>query len=331
MSPLAGPSLSALLVAVGLLLGARPARAQDMNLALPRLSTEPGCTSCAPDVDAWRSLMSQLGVGLITPLLTPAATGGPRGVHLAFDTSYSGISHLQPFWRRGVEGNQAGALEAQRVDSILTWGRLSVRKGLPFGLELGGSLGYQIRTSHVAVGGEVRWAILEGSREDALGWVPDLAVRGAVQALVGGSGFRMVAPSAELILSKPLLRGSVVQLSPFAAAQWAHLVTNSGTVDLTPGTSSFETCDPDPSTPVVGGPSPPACRGDDTDLANNVIFPRLRSSRWRAILGAELRYRIFALAATFSIDVLEPSAADGSLPADLPRQWRVTVGASASL
>ena len=56
----------------------------------------------------------------------------------------------------------------------------------------------------------------------------------------------------------------------------------------------------------------------------------LRSTRVRLFAGSQVRYEWFALTAAFSFDLLAPSDLDESLPSDLPRQWRVDVGAGVS-
>lgn len=313
-------------LAVVLSLAPGVAEGQDMNLALSRLSTEPGCgADCEADVGAWRSLATQLAGGAMLPMLAPAATGGPRSLEIGVETSLVGIANGAEYWRLGAEGAEVGAERAASVDSVLTWGRVAVRKGLPFGLSVGGSVGHQLRTSYVALGVEARWALFEGFR-DGLGILPDVAVRGAVQTLVGTDGFSLTMPSVGLVLSKPVVIGRTVELSPFLAGEWVMVVADSGLIDLSPATGAFDDCRPNPAVPT-----PPTCTGSGAEQGSNVVFPRLRSSRWRASAGLRVRVQAVMVSAAFAFDVLRPSDADGSLPAELDRQWQVQVGAGLAL
>lgn len=315
-------------VTLAVVLGLAPGvvAAQDMNLALSRLSTEPGCTAgCVADGESWQRLITQLAGGAVLPMLTPAATGGPRSFEIGLETSFVGIANGQGYWSLGVEGAQAGVERAASVDSVLTWGRVVVRKGLPFGLSVGGSVGHQLRTSYVALGVEARWALFEGFR-DGLGVLPDVAVRGAVQTLVGTDGFSLTMPSVGLVMSKPVVIGRTVELSPFLSGEWVFVVADSGLIDLSPETGAFGDCSPNPAVP-----SPPQCTGAGAEQASNVVFPRVRSSRWRASAGLRLRVQAVMLSAAFAFDVVRPSDADTSLPGDLDRQWQVQVGAGLAL
>jgi hypothetical protein len=358
-------------LAFAIVLAASSARAQDMNISLSRLSfrNEPwtdtnmngepdpgefmdfngdgdldGCAGArggaperCPDEDAWRRVMTQFTGAMIPPILTPAGTRGVRGIYVGFETWITGIDNGEDYWHRAVEGDGIGVTDGRSrfVDSVLVWGRFNVRKGLPFGFELGANISYLANTTYWAPGLEIRWALFEGFRE-GVGWIPDLAVRAAVQTLVGDGEFNATVPTVDLILSEPFVIANSIEVIPYIAGQAAFVFADTELVDLTPETSAFSECDPDPRTPDPTGTtgpsgSPPNCRGDGTELNDNVVFPSIRTVRWRVGGGLQLRYEWFTLLGTFMFDAITPSEADGELPQGLPRQWQVDLGAGFTL
>ena len=318
------------------------ASAQRMDLALSRLRV-PAVegTACSPtfgaglsrefcdDEPAWDSLMTQFGASLIPPLLTPARTTGVRGFYVGLESFITGIDANEDYWRRGTEGDSMTTDRNRFVDGVLGWGRVSLRKGLPFGFELGANVGYLVNTSYWTLGVEVRWAIMEGFRvgQDGAGWLPDVAVRGAVQTLVGDSELNVTVPSVDLTISKPFVIGDVFWLTPYVSGQLSWIFADTELVDLTPERDQFTECDPDPMPPTDGSGSPPYCRGNPTDFNHSVVFDPVRSMRARLAVGAQARYEWFTLTGAFAFDLLTPHELDSSLPTALPRQWRVDIGA----
>jgi hypothetical protein len=304
---------------------AAPASAQSMNVSLSRLSTEGPSGGRIQDPRAYRSVMTQLAGSMIPPILSPPQTRGSRALYLGVETWLTGIDDdpvTGGYWYRAAEGDVRGADRAARVNGVLTWGRFSVRKALPFGFEVGANIGALLDTSYATLGLEVRWALFEGFR-DGIGWIPDVAVRGAVQTLVGDDEFNLTIPSVELMLGQPFTLGDELDVTPYVAGQWALVVAESELVDLSPGTGAFEACDPDPADPVPGLRCP--------EVGDNVVFPSLRSSRWRLGFGAQVRWRVLAITGAVAFDLLRPHDADGSLDPVLPRQWQVDIGVGLQL
>lgn len=331
-----------------------------MDLALSRLtvpaSDEPGSLCpmmrvgpdgmvypqevCQDDV-SWRSLATQFTGALIPPMLTPARTRGPRSFYFGLDTSITGIDANATYWHRGTEGTGSGgtgiAGENRQVDGVLAWTRLTVRKALPFGFELGTNIGYLVNTSYWALGVEIRWALLEGwlTRD---WYVPDIAVRGSVQTLVGDAEFNATVATVDLTISNSIVIGDAFELSPFLAGQLSWTFADTELVDLTPSTSAFSTCNPNPATPT--GPTS-LCRGTGMDYNHNAVFPSIRTMRPRAIFGVQGRYEVFTLTGAFSFDLLAPHETDSALAQHNPttgavlsdstqRQWRLDIGVGLS-
>ncbi len=295
------------------------------------------------DDDAYRRVMTQFAGSMMPPILTPAGTRGVRGIYVGFETWITNIdtgsaTTTGDAWHRAVEGD-GGSADVRRsrfVDTVLAWGRLNVRKGLPFGFELGTSLAYLANTSYFALGAEIRWALFEGFRTE-FGWIPDVAIRGAVQTLVGDGEFNVTVPSFDLLLSEPFVVANTVEIVPTLALQVAFPFVDSELVDLDPETTAFTECSPDPSTPTSG--SPPYCRVNGTELNDNIVFPSLRSMRWRFGAGLQIRYEWFTMMGSFLIDLLPPGDpfldddfnGDDRIPNDLGRQWQIDLGVGLSL
>lgn len=299
------------------------------------------------DDDAWRRLATEFTGALIPPLLTPARTRGPRSFYVGVEGFITGISSGDTLggsaWRRGTEGNQpSGVAENRFAESALGWSRLNIRKALPFGFDLGTNIGYLSGTSYWTLGLEIRWAILEGwqSRD---WWVPDIAIRGAVQTLVGDAEFNATAVAVDLTISNAIVLGDQFELSPYLAGQLAWAFADTELVDLTPERDAFTECAPS-TTPGSAGGSPSAyasnpCTGSGADYNHNVVLPSIRTMRPRMVFGLQARYEVFALTGAFSFDLLTPSEMDSSLPQPLrdpttaalvrpgiDRQWRVDFG-----
>jgi hypothetical protein len=320
-----------------------------MDLALSRLQVPagtPGACDADPmstvgcaDNGQWRSLITEFTGALIPPMLTPARTRGPRSFYVGLDTSITGISASSHFWHFGTEGQGAGDDSNRQVDGVLAWTRLTVRKAFPFGFELGTTIGYLVNTSYWALGAELRWSILEGwlSRD----WlVPDIALRGAVQTLVGDQEFNATVGAADLSISNSIIIGDAFELTPITGGQVVWTWADSELVDLTPGTNAFATCMPSSGTPTM--PGEPSCSGSGADYNNNAVFASIRTTRARAFVGLQARYEAFTLTGMFSGDLIpvtdigwnmdmEHGLRDNSgNPLHIDRQWRIDVGAGLS-
>jgi hypothetical protein len=309
-------------VCASLLAVAGRAEAQGMNVALDRLriassdapdSTCPrtilspdgvGTTTRAfcGDNDAWQTLAEQLGTSLAPPLLTNARSHGPSGFAITTEGWITGIASDRQAWRRGTEGDATSAAEGtnRTPARVLFWQRLAIRKAFPAGLQLGTSMAHLYGTNYWALGLDVQWSLFEGFRKGPLGFLPDLAVRGAVNTMLGEPEFNLTVPSVEIVLSKPIPIAGVGTLTPFVGGQLAWILGDSELVDLTPDVD--------------------ALTGDDKN--NNFVFRQVRSTRTRLHIGFEGHYRAFVISGAVAFDVAPPPAfGPEAARVQLPRQW----------
>ena len=343
-----------------LLFGPAAVRADDMDISLARLrvatsgggALPAGCSAtgengsprdyCA-DVDGWNGLVSELGGSMIPPVLSPARTVGYGGFYVGVEGWLTPISDAGR-WHYGTEGDStagaescgpnygAGDLGCNRFPSrTLIWSRVSARKGFPFGFELGTHFASLLSTEYWAWGLEVKWALFEGFRSGIAGILPDIAVRGMVNTMVGEAEFNMTIPSVDIVISKPIAVLGAGTITPFVSGQLAWILADSELVDLTPEIDAFAECEPAPdstmttctrSTAIPGGRMP------GQDYNNNTTFPKVRATRTRLALGVQGRYEQITLSASFAFDLQEPSTGSDELTNnDLRRQIQVTAGA----
>jgi len=335
------PVVAALLGAI--LTAPASVRADDMDVALSRLRVATGgpgdlpegCSGTGdnglprafcPDNDAWHRLASQLGFAIAPPVLSPARTTGYGGFYVGLEGWISGIESAE-YWRLGTEGDESAASEGRNrfPSRTLLLSRVNVRKGFPFGFELGTSFATLLDTETWVWGLSVQWAILEGYREGLMGFVPDVAVRGMVHTMVGEPEFNLTVPSFDIVISKPLVFSRTGSVTPFVSWQLAWIFGDSELVDLTPGIDAFDECRPDPSRTMTScgrtGPIPGTSRMPGEDYNNNATFEELRATRQRLAIGVQGRYQAITLSASFAFDLAKPHEQDSDAPEGLPRQW----------
>jgi hypothetical protein len=303
---------------------------------------------CLPNNVAWANLMSELGMAIAPTAFHPARTTGFGGFALSFEATFTHINAdasaggLQ-YWHAGTRGAadpNTGKFRSENAspDSILQVYSLKARKGLPFGFELTGVLGYVGNTSLWVGGADVRWALLEGYRTGVLGYFPDIAIGSGVRTLLGASTFYLTTVGIDGQISKPLTLGDSAVLTPFLGAQRVIIFADSAAVDLTPGVDALQQCGwkgndihgaPICSNTVPGG-KPGQIDANDGDFNNTTTFTRARMHRWRGIAGIDYRYEVLHLAAEFAMDLTEPSAENANLGIVGGRQWTLSLEAGVS-
>jgi hypothetical protein len=161
---------------------AAPARAADNDIQLSGTLTR----------EDFRSLTRQLGFAASYFPLAPAAPLGLLGFDAGVEATAVRISQNSSFWQRAVQdGNPP---------SYLVIPRLHVQKGLPFNLDIGASYAAVPSTDISIIGGEIKWAVLEGGTV-----MPAVALRISGTKLFGGSEVSLETYSADLSISKGFL------------------------------------------------------------------------------------------------------------------------------
>jgi len=350
------------------LLTAGAASADPLDLALNRLSLyntrdpitgtadsfalQGGCGSslsmyarCEPDNVLFANLVNQLGGALAPGLLAPSGTVGYNGLYFAYEHSLSNINAdptdaPNAYWRRGTEGptdntfNNMGERGTtairNRMGNAVFVSRFHIRKALPLGFELGLQASWLHDSGIVALGADIRWSLFEGFHSGAFQYLPDFAVRGAVNTVVGQQQLYLTVITADAMLSKAIPLGGVMTLTPFLGGQGLIIFGDSTVIDGTPTRSSYQECArrhvnfydamgySPPVGPAVrsdlgcdggsavGQPPPTLPPGRQNDSFNDMVFMPTRIVRFRGFGGLRLRAGIFTFTAEFGMDASPP-------------------------
>ncbi len=311
---------------------------------------------CFPDNQLWANLVNELGAALAPSLAAPAMTLGVAGLYVGYEVSVTNLQRTGEHWRRGTEGsitsnvNSDTSSRRDNGDAAAFVSRIHVRKGLPFGFELGTQVSHLHSSGMWAIGLDLRWSLFEGFHR-GLGWLPDLAVRGSVNTLAGQSQMALTVVGIDAVLSKRFAIGGQVRLSPYIGGQGLLIFGDSGVIDLTPSRSAQAEC-PRPQTRFIpdtrtgadrspsglvgqvfcngGGTLPsPTLPGDLNDTRNSAVFAPMRILRTRGFLGLQMQWEILMVTAEFSVDLGDPSfTTTPSADAGRPVATNVAAGAS---
>ena len=354
-------------------LALEPARvdARPMDPALSRLVQSGSCgrdAACLPDHAAYYKLVNQWGAAVAPPSVHEARTTGLAGFAVSFSVALTGIDDGADYWRRGTRGSEELAVDGAVAlntdpDGVLQLYSLEVRKGLGLGIEAAGSVGIMPNTSIVALGGELRVALLEGMRHGSFRYLPDVSLGASLRQATGLGELSLRTLALEGRLSRGLVVPSGFILTPWLGYQWLHIHADSSLVDLTPSVDPLAACG------FVGTnvPGMPSTEGDDTantsseasvfdgalrcqpggdasDYANSVTFGEANVARHRVLVGLGYRREMLKIGAELITDLVSPDAAqksesveralrcdaDGESCRASPRQWTLVMQVGAA-
>lgn len=325
-------------------------RYMDSEANLDALEAATGRRWCTPDHAAFKKLVNQFGFAFAPTAMHSARTTGYGGFHLSLEAAYTSIDDTASYWKNGTQGpvdpsDNRASIQNSSPQSILQLYSLKFRKGFGFGLEITGAVGFMPKTSIVSGGADVRLAVLEGFRKGVLGIFPDFAVGGGVRTITGTPQLQLTTVGLDMQISKPLPIADSQILTPWIGYQYLWIFGDSGLVDLTPGTDAHGYCNyagnnvpgnRDPDKAAGGRLNPgsrdlydgqPICNGGSPlDFNNNVVFDNARLERQRLIIGANYRYEMVMVGASFLTDLIPPADAqdddaDKKILEDEDRQW----------
>lgn len=267
------------LAAVTLLGLGLPAHADKNDLVLSRLgSINAAHNGVVPDAQAFRSLVSELGVVFAPRNLAPADTLGFSGFQFSSEFSFTTINGDKAYWCATEETDCAGG--TTKGGTVPTFG-LFARKGFWFpvpSFEIGGGAVHILGSRLWSGQAYGKLAIHEGYH----GWpIPSVAVRGAIARLFGIEQLDLTNVSLDLSISKRFAVQGTFSVAPYLGYAFLWVVPRSQPIDKTPTISVQEHPD---------------------DIAMNFIFPdQDRIVRHRLFGGAKLKYYVFALTLEFDL------------------------------
>jgi hypothetical protein len=325
-------------LAAALVLAPGEASANPMDLAPERLtktwcdpSTDPNCgaldgTHATPDNAAWAKLVSQYAMAMAPMAMHPARTTGYGGFDFSLWGTITKVDGGADWLHKGTEGPISGGKfpsNNQSPDGVLQLYGVSGRKGLPYGFELEGSVGYMANTEMVVLGGGIRWALLEGFRTGALGYLPDLSIGGYVNTMTGSPKVRITVPSLDVQVSKPFTFANQVVFQPYIGWQLLWILADSAVVDGTPGFDAYAKCKGRPASQAeMNGTNPGNTTGgydgggnctatttaEQLDVNNNMVFRNIRYRRQRLMLGTAWRYEYVHFVLHGAFDLVSPES-----------------------
>ena len=137
----------------------------------------------------FRTLSEDLGAALSYKPVTPAAPLGTTGFDMGIEISQTDVSKSSQLWSKITNGGSS--------ISKLYAPKLSIDKGLPFGIDIAAFYSKIPSTNITLYGGELRYAILEGGIAQ-----PAVALRGAFTRLNGVDQLSLNTNSLDLSISK---------------------------------------------------------------------------------------------------------------------------------
>jgi hypothetical protein len=308
--------------------------------ALVSAGLRPQDFPCRPDNASFRNMVSELGFAIAPNAFYPARTTGIGGFVVSLEANYTRISPNRtaeetggraPYWHLGTRGgqdpnNQLFASSNESPDSLIQIYAIKVRKGLPFGFEIAGSLGTIAHTRMWASGGDLRWSLMEGFRTGPLGRLPDVSLGAGVRTVTGTSKFYLTTVGIDVKMSKQVMLADSSQLIPTLGYQRVIIFGDSSVVDSTPNVDALQACGYDGPDPVTGSPR---CRntlanGQDNsaDFSNSFTFQKVRVHRHRGMVGLNYRHELIWLGSQFAFDITKPSDENPFLVGS--RQWTLS-------
>lgn len=304
----------------------RTARANPMDLAPERLNTcfQESSIPCGEaqvqgsqvvgnylraDNAAWAKLLSSYAMAMAPNSMRPARTTGYGGFEMSLFGQMTTIDNNASYVEKGTEGpitdSKKFTSRNNSADSMLqVWG-VTGRKGLPYGFELQGTVGYMANTELVILGGGIRLSPFEGFRKYI-----DISAGGYVHTLTGTAKVKVTVPAFDVAVSRRFAIASTVIFQPYVGWQMLWINADSGVVDTTPHKDGLGACNARPATQaerdagdsgefhcqqragtgLVDAPNGSSEALAKLDLNNNVVFQNMRQYR-RQRLFAGLAWR----------------------------------------
>jgi hypothetical protein len=206
-----------LLVAIFLLVSSSAwARAYDVSLDNLRDNEE--------DRLLYQGAAQEMALVLAPLHLGPARTTGHSGFEYILRFSTHDVDEEAPYWPRVLQLGGA----ANPPDSLGTT-TIEVRKGLPFGVELGTSITWLENSETIALGGRLRIGLLEGYQDR---FAPDLSVHASINRMLGSTDLDLTMISTGATLSYRRSLAGRMNLTPYVGYDFmllqagAHLLRN---------------------------------------------------------------------------------------------------------
>lgn len=161
----------------------------------------------------FKNFSKEAGLAISYFPLSPAEPLGITGFDIGIEVTAVNISQGESFWKNAIPGG---------APDYLIFPKLHIQKGLPFKIDLG-IIYSKVPDSNISlIGGEVKWALLEGSVV-----TPAMAIRGSYTRLLGVPQLELETYSVDISISK-----GIAFLTPYGGIGevWINSKDTTGTL-----------------------------------------------------------------------------------------------------
>jgi len=164
------------------------------------------------DTSAFEDYAGELGLAMAPKYLGPATTLGSMGFELSLDVGITTISSGEAYWKEAADDPSGSILTTQ----------IRVRKGLPFGLMVGGIVTHLVDSDLWAIGLELGGAVIEGYK-----YAPDILLLASVNTTLGAGDLALLEVGAGLILSKAFSIAGLFSMVPIVGYNMVYVNASS--------------------------------------------------------------------------------------------------------
>lgn len=187
---------------VALLAAPIAARAAPLDLSLHSFYDPNQAPAQRTQNGSYKVLMSELAFVLGPRVSGPAQSLGSLGMEAAYELSFAQTNAKADYWRDSVA----------KPEPWVSTGQLHVRKGLPYAMQIGGTLTHLFDSNMWVMGMDLNLSLIDGFVN-----VPDVAVRAVLQTMVGNQDISMLMVGADFVISKSFGIAGLMSLQPWAS------------------------------------------------------------------------------------------------------------------
>ncbi len=170
-----------------------------------------GTAGCTPGVNTagFNDFVTQISEAMATQFMGPGNTLGYKGFEITLGTGFTPVDAGGDAWT-GYGGSQPGV--ADSPGSLFYTNQLRFRKGLPYSIQIGGSVTHMYESSLWGIGLDLAWSFVEGYRR-----APDVAIVASFGTILGMNDLLTFQMNAALVISKSFSVAGLFSFEPWVA------------------------------------------------------------------------------------------------------------------
>lgn len=170
-----------------------------------------GVPGCTPGVNeaGFRDYVTQISEAMSAQFMGPANTLGYKGFEITLGTGFTPVDAGGDAWT-GYGGTQPAV--AQNPGKLFYTNQLRFRKGLPYSIQIGGSVTHMYESSLWGIGLDLSWSFVEGYKR-----APDVAIVVSLGTILGMDDLLTFQMNAALVISKSFSVAGLFSFEPYVA------------------------------------------------------------------------------------------------------------------